>query len=444
MSDREIVLPNNWRPRSHQLPALQAFDEGRRKQVHIWHRRAGKDSFALNIAAKQAHVEVGTYWHLFPEQAQARKAIWHGIDNTGHRVIDRTFPVPLRSATRAQEMMIEFTAGSTWQMAGSDRYNSLVGSNVRGVIFSEWALCDPSAWEYIRPIILENGGWAIFITTFRGKNHAYKMYNRLKDNPEWFCSLCTVNDTQREDGSPIITPEMIEQERREGMSEPMIEQEYYCSPMAAFEGSYYAKYMREMEQQGRMGPYAYDPKFPLYAAWDLGFSDHLACVLMQPKGNEHACVGSRAWTFTTIQDAIVELRKVFPWGDRIKLSVLPHDANVQHISDIGMPIELAPKLPVAQGIEIVRTYLPLLRIDIAPRPWAEDGNNAVLIDALNGYRTEHSRQHPEVFQLTPAHTWESHFADAVRYYCTFARVGGIESQTSGGNPNVFALKRRVI
>jgi hypothetical protein len=270
------------------------------------------------------------------------------------------------------------------------------------------------------------------------------MYNRLKDNADWFCSLCTDNDTRREDGSLIVTPEMIASERREGMSEPMIEQEYYCSPMAAFEGSYYAKEMRLMEQQGRMGHYAYDPKFPLYAAWDLGFSDHLATALMQPKGNEHVCVGSRSWTFTTIQDAIVDLQKTYPFGDRIKLSILPHDANVQHISNLGMPIELAPKLGVAKGIDVVKTYLPLFRIDIAPRPWAEDGNNAVLIDALNGYRTEHSRQHPEVFQLTPAHTWESHLADAIRYYCTFADAGGIVSANSGGDPNVFALRRRVI
>lgn len=440
----ELTLPNNWRPRAHQLPALRAFDEGRRRQIHIWHRRAGKDSFALNLAAKQSHVEIATYWHLFPEQTQARKAVWHAIDNTGQRIIDRSFPLPLRESTLSQEMMVKFRIGSTWQLCGSDNYNSLVGSNVKGVIFSEWALCDPAAWDYIRPIILENNGWAVFITTYRGKNHAYKMYVRQKDDPEWFCSLCTVNDTQREDGSPIITPEMIEQERREGMSDPMIEQEYFCSPMAAFEGSYYAKEMREMEQQGRMGPFGFDPQLPLYSAWDLGYSDHLTCVLMQPKGNEHTCVGSRSWRFTNISAAVADLQKTYPFGNKIKLAILPHDANVQHIENIGLPIELAPKLGVAKGIDVTRDMLPLVRIDTANRPWAPDGANAHLIDALNGYRTEFSKSHPEVFQLNPAHTWESHFADAVRYYCSFVQVGGIASQTAGGDPNVFARTRRVI
>ena len=32
-----------------------------------------------------------------------------------------------------------------------------------------------SAWGYIRPMIEENNGWAVFITTPRGRNHALDM-----------------------------------------------------------------------------------------------------------------------------------------------------------------------------------------------------------------------------------------------------------------------------
>ena len=58
-----------------------------------------------------------------------------------------------------------------WQMAGSDNFDSLVGSNPVGVVFSEWALSHPDAWEYLRPILVENDGWALFIYTPRGRNH---------------------------------------------------------------------------------------------------------------------------------------------------------------------------------------------------------------------------------------------------------------------------------
>jgi phage terminase large subunit len=73
-------------------------------------------------------------------------------------------------------MMIRFKSGSTWQVIGSDNYDALVGTPPIGVVFSEWALSSPQAWSLIRPILAENGGWAMFITTPRGRNHAHRMH----------------------------------------------------------------------------------------------------------------------------------------------------------------------------------------------------------------------------------------------------------------------------
>jgi hypothetical protein len=413
-----ITIPNNWTPRPYQLPALQAFEEGKRRQIHIWHRRAGKDAFSLNLEAIECHKEVGTYWHLFPEQAQARKAIWNGINNDGIRIIDQVFPLAIRENTRDQEMQLVLKSGSIWQMAGSDRYNSLVGSNVKGVIFSEWALCNPAAWDYIRPILRENGGWAIFITTYRGKNHAYRMYNRLKANDDWFCSLLTVDDTTDHDGNRILTDEDIQAERDEGMTEGMIDQEYYCSPNAAHGGSYWAKEMKGMEDAGRISSHSYDPLQPLYVTFDLGFSDHLAAIFIQPRNNEHVIIGSRAWTFTTINDAFADIRQSFPFGNKVVIAILPPDASAVHITIPGVDIILAPKIGLQNGIDLVKNYLPMTYIDNGVRPWTEgEENNSMMIDAFNGYRTDESKSSQGVYQKKPAHTWESHYADSYRYYC---------------------------
>jgi hypothetical protein len=422
----EIVIPNEWTPRPYQLDALRAFEAGKRRQVHIWHRRAGKDSFSLNLEAIQSQLEVGTYWHLFPEQAQARKAIWNGISKEGKRIIDQTFPEEIRTNTRDNEMQIVLKSGSIWQMAGSDRYNSLVGSNVKGVIFSEWALCNPTAWDYIRPILRENDGWAIFITTYRGKNHAYRMYERLKNNENWYCSKLTVDDTVDNDGNPILTPQDIEEERREGMSEGMIDQEYYCSPNAAHGGSYYSKIVLQQIAEGRHGTYAYNPQLPVYVAFDLGYSDHLAAVFVQPCNNEHNIIATRSWRFTTLGDAFADIRETFPFGNKIVKAILPPDTSAVHIEIPGVEIELARKAGVSEGIELVKNTLPMMNIDIGVRPWTEgeDENNSAFIDALNGYRTEVSKAHPDVYQKSPAHTWESHFADALRYYCVWVNDGG--------------------
>jgi len=147
MSSTRLTIPNDWRPLLHQTRLYREFGHGRpfRRGCAVWHRRAGKDSVALNLTARDMFRRVGTYWHLFPEQTQARRAIWNSIDGRGRRIIDQVFPAPVRKRISVNEMLVETVNGSSWQMAGSDNFDSLVGSNPVGVVFSEWALAHPDA-----------------------------------------------------------------------------------------------------------------------------------------------------------------------------------------------------------------------------------------------------------------------------------------------------------
>lgn len=206
-----------------------------------WHRRAGKDVFGLEFARKRMEERTGTYWHLFPFHVQAKRAIWKGIDaRDGLRFIDRAFPEDERENTNETEMSIDWK-GSHWQMLGSDNYDRMVGSNPCGILFSEWALCDPAAWDYIRPILIENNGWAMFITTFRGRNHAYRMYEGMKGLERCYVDMRTIQDTYKRNGSPIVSLADVERARKEGMSESLIQQEFYCNPDAATSGAIFNK-----------------------------------------------------------------------------------------------------------------------------------------------------------------------------------------------------------
>jgi len=220
-----LQIPNDWQARPHQRALYNSFGHGKKFQrgAAVWHRRAGKDSCALNLTARDMFKRTGTYWHLFPEQTQARRAIWNGIDRDSRRIIDQFLPPEVRKRKSDQEMLIETVNGSIWQMAGSDNYDSLVGSNPVGVVFSEWSLANPEAWEYIRPILVENGGWALFIYTPRGRNHGYSTYLRALDDDGWFCQSLSVEDTG------LVTQAQIDDERRAGMSDGKIRQEFFCS-----------------------------------------------------------------------------------------------------------------------------------------------------------------------------------------------------------------------
>ena len=95
-------------------------------------------------------------------------------------MIDQAFPKEMRQVENPinnSDMQIRMRNGSIYQVVGSDNYDSLVGTNPVGVIFSEFAVADPKAWDYIRPILAENGGWALFIYTPRGKNHGKKLFD---------------------------------------------------------------------------------------------------------------------------------------------------------------------------------------------------------------------------------------------------------------------------
>ena len=101
-------LPNEWRARAYQIPLWRylRFGGGKRA-IAIWHRRAGKDEVALHWAAFASQQKAAAYWHMLPEYAQGRKAIWNAVNpHTGKRRIDEAFPPRLRRATSEQEMFI--------------------------------------------------------------------------------------------------------------------------------------------------------------------------------------------------------------------------------------------------------------------------------------------------------------------------------------------------
>jgi hypothetical protein len=226
-------FPHRYRARSYQLPLLQSMWAGTvTRGVTVWHRRSGKDTTWLNLTIAKMPQRVGTYIHLFPELKRGRKILWEGKNRDGMAFLDH-FPPGFLKRRREDEMLVEAVNGSMWRIEGVENINSVIGMNPIGIVFSEFSQMRRDAWDLIRPILLENGGWAGFNFTPRGRNHAYDLAQMAAKEPDWYYSLLTVQETRRdgpgENGQPIITPQMIDDERRSGMREALIEQEYLCS-----------------------------------------------------------------------------------------------------------------------------------------------------------------------------------------------------------------------
>ena len=214
---------NKFQWRWYQLPILDAIiNKGYKRVIAILPRRAGKDIAALNMAIRMLIERPQTIYYIFPTYAQARKVIWQGINNDGMHFLDY-IPPEVIEGKNGQEMVIRFKNGSILSFIGSDNYNALMGTNPSGIIFSEYALQDERAYPFLRPILTANGGWALFISTPRGKNHLYTLFQIAQNSDDWFCYKMGVDDTQH------ISLREIDKERAEGiMSEDLIQQEYYC------------------------------------------------------------------------------------------------------------------------------------------------------------------------------------------------------------------------
>jgi hypothetical protein len=410
----DIQLPFNWEPRKPQMKLWLALENGIRRAMMVAHRRWGKDEVGLHHTACAMHDRVGTYWHCLPEYAQAKKAIWDAVNpRTGRRRIDEAFPKELRDSTRAEDMFIRMKNGSTWQVIGSDRFTSLVGAGVCGIVFSEWAKANPAAWAYLAPMLVENNGWALFITTPQGRNHAKRLYDMAKADPaNWYVELQTVVD------SGMINFDTIEQQRKEYRAlygdeagDALIQQEFYCDFNAPVLGAFWGKAIADVEGNKQVAEVAIDRERPVHTMWGLG---------------DDAAVG--LWCFQILPDRlnmvdyteshIGDIEAFASWlkarGYR-GLDYLPHTAKMRDFSPqptrtrletlrkLGRQPILVPNVKLVDRINAGRVTLASCHFD---ERRTERG-----LDCLKAFCAEWDEE-ANVPRQTPKHNWASYAAFA--------------------------------
>jgi hypothetical protein len=409
-------MPVTWQPRPHQVDLWESLLAGRRRADIVAHRRWGKDEVALHWAALSASNRPGSYWHLLPEASQGRKAIWDAVNpHTGKRRIDEAFPREVRFKRFNAEMKLELANGSTWQVAGSDNYDSLVGSSPAGVVFSEWSLAKPEAWSFIRPILAENGGWALFLWTPRGRGHATRAFDSRRLRPEeWFTLKSPATETE------VFTAAQLERERAEMIAElgsaeegeARFASEYLVDFDAAAPGAYYAGLLGEAERAGRVGRVPYDPALKVDTAWDLGIDDYTAVWFFQQAGREVRAIDYFETAGEGLQ-AVVRAAlgaRAYVYGTHH----LPHDVMVRELGAAGRsrfetlgglgvsPISVGAAMDPEERINAGRLMIPMT--------WFDAEKCAGGLERLRAYRKRWNRATRSYGG--PLHDEASHGADA--------------------------------
>ena len=236
-----------------------------------------------------------------------------------------------------------------------------------------------------------------------------------RKNPEnWFLSELTVQDTTDNNGNRIVTDQMIDEERRDGMDEDLVQQEYFVSFDASVKWAYYADQMRDARSQWRISSVPHEPTLQVHTAWDLGINDTTAIWFFQIYGKEVRIIDYYEMSWESLSHYVEVLNgKPYKYGTHY----LPHDVEVKELQtgqsrksflySIGMKnIEVVPRLPIEDWIDAVRRMFKHV--------WMDENNCERGINALTSYHKDYDAKN-ETYRRQPKHDWASNGADAFRY-----------------------------
>lgn len=451
-------LFRGWQCRDYQVNAWDYLNGGGKRYVGVWHRRAGKDELLLRWSALSMIRRPATYWHMLPMKEQARTAIWSAVNaHTGIRRIDEAFPSEVFDKNETDMMVKCKLNAATWQVKGSDNFGSGIGSPPAGIVFSEYSRANSNAWDYLRPILLENDGWAAFISTPYGHNHFESLY-RYSVSPEgvadgWFGELLPYQTTR------VFTQKQIDAEEREvarARSSPeearaLIAQEYECSFDSAVPGSIFGPIMTEIEnaQPSRVTKVPHDPNFHVFTGSDLGASEgnDMAIWWFQKIGHETRlidCDNAVGVGIDWFAQKMNERARDRGFVYAPIPCLLPHDAGHPQASNVGA-MSFAQKLKKDYGYasQVNPVTRNLWWSIIQMRAWLKtcvfDAEHCAHgIQALRHY---HRKWIPDrkTYQEYPVHDWSSNPVDALRTIAE-GRTNAVGSAMQG--PNAVVQSRR--
>lgn len=177
---RTIKLP---KPLPHQLPVLLS---PARFKVVVCGRRWGKTATGLMATIKghgprqgcfRGARDGGRIWWVAPTYKQAKEVIWPDLKKASQMAWTKKSEV---------DLSVEFPGGGSVTVKSAENPDALRGSGLDGVVLDEAAFISEQVWtEVLRPMLVDRGGWAMFITTPNGCNWFHKLFTDAGSGDGW-------------------------------------------------------------------------------------------------------------------------------------------------------------------------------------------------------------------------------------------------------------------
>ena len=196
--------------------------------------------------------------------------------------------------SNATELIIKVNGGSTIQFFSSERYDNIRGFTFDYLVCDEFAFMAEQAWtEVLRATVLVKGKKVLLISTPKGKNHFYNLFNLDGVNPQYKSFKMTSYDglalASEIDGAKVTLPENI------------FKQEYLAEFVDSGTGVFKDIQIKEPE---------YSEYY--YAGIDLGRADdYTVLTILNEQGQMVYCDRWRHDTWANIKHNILRILKKF-------------------------------------------------------------------------------------------------------------------------------------
>jgi hypothetical protein len=399
----------------------------------VCHRRAGKTVASINELIARAiysKKKRPRYGYIGPQLKQAKKIAWEYLKEYTQGLCDKVSESELYVRLKHN--------GAEICVYGADNPDSFRGQYFDGIVLDEYGDMSPSVWgKVLLPTLADRKGWAVFIGTFKGKNHFYKVHRRAEGKDllptedaeyfrkNWYSFLLKASQ------SGILSDEELQLQKMEQDDEEY-QQEFECNPNAAVKGTYYASIIASLETRGQIynDRAAYDPEFPVDVWSDLGISDSTALWFSQRRPDGYALIDydeasgkkleyysdllyAKPYRYGTIWAPHDIRARTLQTGRSTIQMFLEQLEDIQRFdrTSVDPIVRIIPKLAIQDGIQATRKILS----DCYFASSTTDG-----VEALRAYKRAWDEDR-KVFQEHPHHDWSSNGSDAFRGFAIMAK-----------------------
>jgi len=235
-------------------------------------RRSGKSVLARLTLLKWALTNIGTYYLVSPTYRQAKSIHWDELR--------KEIPREWVQKTNETELSVTLRNGSIIELKGAENPDALRGVKLRGLIIDEIASIRNWNWlwnEVLRPTLTDYQAPALFISTPKGFNHFYDLFELgNKGTGDYKSWRFTSYD------NPYIPKEEIDAAKQE-LTEDTFYQEYMAD-FRKYTGLVYKEFQREVHV---IEPFTIPDSYQVYRSLDFGSTNPTVCLWIAVDGDDN-------------------------------------------------------------------------------------------------------------------------------------------------------------